>query len=265
MTPKTPCPFEEKIIAFLKAENDTVDPGKIQDHLTRCSSCQQSYTDLVEVAFLLKKRARPQPTPRELKIYHRQLNNSWRREGSWNSIKKQVHTGWDWAFGGRSVSVRFVRVLALLLIGFFIGRIGIGTQTSDSRGKITPHVYLFPLAPRDRQVVVDYITESEIWLLAVVENTSDPNSDKLTHNKEIAHKLLFKTCSLEAIVSPLNNASLSGFLNQMEHVLLEVSNTQERDIGSVFEDIQRTIKETHLHQEPKRLQRMLHAAGYRGA
>lgn len=255
------CSFGDQIEGFLKADKDVCDLNSIQAHLSQCPICRNKYVDLIDIASLLTRRERPKPARDTMREYRRQLKREWRPHSKWAAAWSTLRESFTVR---HSLPLRLARIAALLIIGYFIGRMSFGPAIQHSDDKITQKIYLFPIAPQDRRIVSDYISESEGWLLAVVE-TATPQFEEIHIRKETARKLLFKTCSLEAVISPLNHEPLSGFLNQMEHVLLEISNTPESNLTDVFLEIQRTIRSTNLHEEPKRLQRMLHAAGQRGA
>ena len=112
------------------------------------------------------------------------------------------------------------------------------------------------LQTEDLKLVNDYFVKSEILLLTV-KNTSE-NDDafpsELILDKKLAQDLLNKTLLIQEKAALLNNESLSVFLNQIEFLLLEISNTDDREIIAVFKQIREVMNAARLLYESKNFQ-----------
>jgi hypothetical protein len=118
-------------------------------------------------------------------------------------------------------------------------------------------VQLLP-TKEDIQFIADYMVKSELLLLTIANNpTSEPSEADIYLNKDIAQNLLYKSAQVQRKARELDDKVIITFLTHLELVLLELSNREEQEIRSTFQDIKEMVNETDMLQKSRRLQQRL--------
>lgn len=249
------CPNEKQLNDYFEGSLPRERKRAIDKHIAGCPSCQYLLKDLENVDSLLRARKRPEPAKSLHKQYVAQLN----------SLFPVVHSG-PWKKGLAVLSrlfgyspqrnlVRFAYGLILVLFGFFIGRYGMIQQRDRAEQGKTANLVLVSISSADREIFQDYLTRSEIWLLSMGNTTVQDRKlvRDFSLDRETAVYLLGQMPFLEQKAYTIQDSSLIRFLNGIEPLLLETSNTKHSEVG-LISDIQKIISNKQLIDENRRLQ-----------
>jgi hypothetical protein len=152
------------------------------------------------------------------------------------------------------VPIWVISAIAFIFLGIIIGRKVLIPPISE-KIVIQPNIVMLTLMPSDARMVHDFMVESEILLLAIV-NTEEEDEREMEFHKEVAQSLLIQTAFVEDKAKVIESVSFSQFLTKLETILLEVTNIEKEFEKENMDQVRVLIQETNLHHETKRFQKM---------
>ena len=254
------CPSEKILFDFLEGSQPSDASLRIKKHLDVCAACRSQYNELLKAQTLLIQRRRPEPSGKILLSYHQNLKQAFAPVTMWIRIKNHLEYGYNLLIHSRPLSIRLARGMALLLIGIFIGKIIFQPIGQQSREK--PSIIMLTMSPTDVRFMTDYMTQSEIWLLAVANIPSAQKIEKsdLLFNKEVAQRLLIKTTFMEERKQQIDSELFTKFLNHFELLLLEIANASDERMVDISTEIKVMIENSSLLYETRLLREMFETA-----
>ncbi|MBN2411797.1 zf-HC2 domain-containing protein [candidate division KSB1 bacterium] len=251
------CKYQNILVEYLDGSSD---PGKeeIEKHLRECPVCSAQIAGLRKTQQLLQNRRRPDPSLELLYQYQTNLEKLFPVKTRFTLFREWMVQSWQNIRDLNPAALRMATAAVLILIGVFIGRLIFYHPATDVLNYRGADLVVIKLQPEDLKLVNDYFVQSEILLLAV-KNTSDQGGalpSELILDKKLAQDLLNKTLLIQEKTARLNDESLSVFLNQIEFLLLEISNTDDREIIDVFKQIRQVVNAAGLLYESKNFQQM---------
>jgi len=237
------CDQKYLIVGYFFNEMTPHQQQQFEHHLAGCDKCQQYLNVLATTSSAIKKHKREQPDKELLNNYHFQLKNKFLGE---ERILLKIEKHFQAFLTKPSISLRIAEAVVLLLIGFFIGKMGF--KGSDSlKQSIIPDGLTFQ-SPVEQLLLNNYLQETEIVLLDVAN--LDPVEDSkiifnLIQSAKYKH-LLQKTILLRDQAKELENYQLTGLLNQIELILLELYNVEKNTLAETFYDIKQQMKDSHV-------------------
>ncbi len=252
------CNFQNNLIEYIEGSMDSKTKDEIKKHLPECPACSQQLAGLQKVHQLLQNRQRPEP-PLEL-LYHYQtyLGKLFPVKTRFTILREWISETWQYVRDLNPVGLRMATAVVLVLVGIFIGRLIFYNPATEILNNQQSNLVVIKLQPEDLKLVSDYFVQSEILLLTI-KNTSEQGdvlTSELMLDKNLAQDLLNKTLLIQEKAALLNNESLSVFLNQIEFLLLEISNTDDREIIDVFKQIRQVMNAARLLYESKNFQQL---------
>jgi len=252
------CQFKNELDEYVEGSIDSKTRYELEHHLRECPACSQQLAGLQRVHRLLQNRQRPEPSLELLYNYQTSLEKYFPVKTRFAIVKEWITTTWQNVQDYHPVGLRIATAAALIIFGIFIGRLIFYTPTNEILNNQQTDLVVIKLDPEDLKLVSDYFVQSEILLLAI-KNAPDEGSaipSEFTLDKKLAQELLRKTLFIQEKAALLNNESLLTYLNQIEFLLLEISNTDDQEIISVFKQIRQVINATRLLYESKNFQQM---------
>lgn len=247
------CPFEYLLVSYMHNELSADNRLDLEKHMSRCDHCRSRLADFADVDKLLHNYERESVSKVLFRIYKKQLAALYKRETLWENslnILRRLST----LITSRRPALRVVRSFALLFIGILVGRYlffptHLPPVTSES---------LTALSKNDIQFISDYVVKSELLLLTIANSTADePSDDDIFFNKDIAKTLLYKTAQVQRKAHALDDQIIITFLTHLELVLLEISNREDEEIRSSFQEIRDMVNEANMLHKSRMLQRRL--------
>jgi hypothetical protein len=252
------CPSEKLLFDSIESKQPSDASLQVKEHLECCDVCRTKYNELLKVETLLMHRQRIQPSKEILRSYHQNLKQAFAPEPMWIRIRNRFEYAYHLFIDSRPLGVRLARGMALLLIGIFIGKVIFQPIDKQDGSSEKPSILTLTMSPTDVQFITEYITQSEIWLLAVANIPSTQNVEKaeLLFNKEVAQRLLIKTSFMEERKQQIDSELLTKFLNRFELLLLEVANASDEKMVDISNEIKLMIENSTLLHETKQLREM---------
>lgn len=247
----TTCKFEKSLVDLIQGQLSLNEHTFVKKHIGTCETCRKKYLELKAVHSMLIKRQRPKPYGKLLTSFRRYLKHEFIPKPKSPRIKGHFLSAYRLFFDSDTMGLRIVKIISLIVVGIFIGRMIFYTRHEQSI--VNPNIMLISITPADRQFMTDFFTESEIWLLAIVNIPphEEYGKSELLFHKEIARKLLMKTPFMDEIKLQLNNEMFTKFYNRLELLLLEVANTSDERMMNVSLETGQIIKNTTLLIEMK--------------
>ncbi len=244
------CDQEYIVVDYFFNELNQRERQNFENHLSYCKVCQEHVTALATTSKVLKKQKREQPEKKLLQNYHLQLANEF-------NTGKKVNSGFDQIiekFIRRpSIAIRLAESVVLILIGIFIGKMTI-QESSTALDSVALNDVPFG-SQVEELLLKNYLQQTEMILLDVA-NLDPVEDEQLLFNLIQSSKykyLLQKTLLLRDQAKELENHQLSGLLNQIELILLELYNMETNASVETLSLIKQQLKETHLLIEIKSL------------
>jgi len=255
----TTCPSKGDLYAFIEGNQKPEDNERIRMHLNSCDACRKNIHDLQLVQTVLLHRKRPTPSKALLNAYQDNLAYEFRSVTTIDRLKETIKTVYTFVFDSRPLSVRIAKAVALLVVGILIGRLIFQPIHRPTLDPSKPSIVLLSMTPADIKFMTDFCTQSEIWLLAIVNmpKTEETDPSDLQFNREIAQRLLLKTSIIGDKIQHIQNEQpYSKFFNRVEQLLLEAANASDDRIQEVSENIKQTIKSSALLYETQHVREM---------
>lgn len=253
----TTCKFEKSLVDLIQGQLSLDQQSLAKNHVDSCEACRKKYLELKAIHSMLMKRQRPEPSKKLLACFRQYLKHEFIPRPKLPPIKERLFSAYRLFFDSDTMGLRTVKIVSLILVGIFIGRMIFYTR--HERSMIKPNIMLISFTPADRQFMTDFFIESEIWLLALVNISPHEEYGKpdLLFHKEIARKLLMKTPFMDEIKLQLNNEMFTKVYNRLELLLLEVANTSDEKLMNVSLETGQIIKNTTLLIEMKVLREII--------
>lgn len=253
------CPSEKMLFSLVDGQLNPEDRKRLRSHLADCESCRSKFQELESIQALLTRRQRPQPSKLLFKTYRTNLHREFMPETPWSRAKQALESVIAYVFDSRPTGMRLIKAAALVMIGVFIGRLIFQPSSQYGTAPQSANIILLSTNPAEVKFMNDFCTQSEIWLLAVVNMPPAEEADKseFVFNKEIAQKLLLKTSLMDDKIRQIDNDNYSKFINSIELLLLEAANASDERMTEVTEEIKFTIESSNLLYEARQFREML--------
>ena len=254
----TTCPSKGYLFAFIEGKQKPEDKERIRIHMNSCDACRKDVHELQTVQTVLFNRKRPEPSKALLNVYRDNLEHEFRSVTTVDRLRETIKTVYTFVFDSHPLSVRIAKAAALLVIGVLIGRLIFQPIHHPASDPSRPNVVLLSMTPADIKFMTDFCTQSEIWLLAIVNmpKTEETDQSDLQFNKEIAQRLLLKTSIIGDKIQHIQNEPYAKFFNRVEQLLLEAANASDDRIQEVSENIKQTIESSTLLYETQHVREM---------
>jgi len=243
------CQQQHLVVDYFFNELNKIQRAEFERHLANCQVCHESYTALSEIAPLIKKQQRADPNNRLFRQYHRNLRKMFSTS---NGISAAVSKIGRFLFSNPPIPVRIAEAAALIIIGIFIGRLTFWESPATTH--INPDKYAEVMEPTAGEVLMkNYLQETEMILLDVANLNPVEYEQFLIHLKQFAiyKSLLQKTILCREQAQELNNEKLLTLIDEIEPILLELSNIENETLNETLAEIRSQIKESHLLLELK--------------
>lgn len=227
----------------------------LQGHLKTCPGCSAEHEKLIALMGVMDKRQRPQMSEDFWDNYYLQVEE--KIEAAKEEEKPLIKTGWRrQRIGNFDFSRRWVlypaAALAIVLVS-----IGIGQFLSLSGGKNivdTAVSSIRRLSPAVAQhfdnlqpLLIDYSNYTPEERETVPEET-------VIMEKRTVQKLLLENQLLKRVVAKENNISAKQLIDELEIILLEISNSSE-DREATLQAVKQLIKDNDILFKMKVLKR----------
>jgi ElaB/YqjD/DUF883 family membrane-anchored ribosome-binding protein len=254
----TTCPSKGDLYAFIEGTQKSEDKERIRIHLNSCDACCKHVQEVQSIQAMLLNRKRPTPEKALLNIYRDNLKQEFRSITTVDRLKETIKTVNTFVFDTRPLSVRIAKAAALLVVGVLIGRLIFQPIHRPVPDSSKPSIVLLSMTPADIKFMTDFCTQSEIWLLAIVNmpKTEETDPSDLQFNREIAQRLLLKTSIIGDKIQHIQNEPYTKFFNRVEQLLLEAANASDDRIQEVSENIKQTIESSALLYETQHVREM---------
>jgi len=223
---------EQRLIEY--AGGEAAEAAFIEQHLKECAACRASYESLQRV--LAAASALPVPEPDasyEARLWRRlapQLEPQTARGGwrEWFSVRRLVTAG---------------AVAALVLAAFLAGRYWPrpGVLPAGQEAVVTPQV-------RERILLVavgDHLDRAQSVLIEIsnTEPGAGTAADEvdISRQQQRAQDLLASNRLYRQTAQRTGDASVAGFLGELEPLLLEIANGPSKVPATTLEELQRRI------------------------
>ncbi|MBN1894959.1 zf-HC2 domain-containing protein [bacterium] len=235
---------------------------KVRIHLRSCRSCRALLEETDAVVRVLRSAPKPDPGRAWMRRYHRELDAGLRSVAAGEKPVLSVFAKVRLFLASLRPALLAAGAAALLIVGILAGRF-ILPRSSGVSGN--PQVLLFSARSPSESQWTDFLTESEIWMLAVVnyEPEEDPGSAYLALNRETAENLLRRSLILEKKGIEPDREGLIRFVQGMQMILLETTNSDE-DAKRLVSDSRQSILEMRLLDRSRLLRRIVRESGSSG-
>lgn len=258
------CTFEKYLLPYLANELAPEEIDNVAAHLKECENCSAAINDLRVVDKALLSYGR-QPAPDSVyAVYTQELDRLFKPTPVWKRMGRHIMSLFFEFIQSPSLGYRLARSVAILAIGVFIGRSLFITPQAPSSSAERTHMTQQPqagalLSSADVQQLSDYFVQSELLLLSIANSTANGGVpiDDLLLNRDIAKILLSKSTTMQRKAGAINDESIIVFLNHLEFVLLELSNREDDQVHSAFQEIREIVKEADLVQKSRQLQKKM--------
>jgi len=243
------CDYEKYMLPYLYGELEEKQHRTVHDHLKECPHCRTLFDEVAEVHQLLTHRKRAK-IPRNLyRTFVRQLREYFAPSSTY--YRDKLQSALSFVFQSRSLTLRVARVMAVLAIGVIIGRFWLSPKTMESTAPEQGQ----SLAVQDVKMIHEYIVQSELFLLTIANSSVEQTrADDILLNKSIAEDLLAKSLTVQRKADRLDDEMILTFLTHLELILLDITNRDEQQVRSTFQEIRELVHEANMIQQSRRLQ-----------
>jgi len=241
------CKQQHLIVDYFFDELNEIKKNEFKKHLANCEACRIYAEAFTTTAPLIKRQKRIKPGSELLQKYYQQLQAKYpTQKKSSNKIKELM----EFLILKPSFSIRIVEAAVILIIGIFIGRATIWKaqpeqQFPNGNGYIASHI--------SELILNHYLQETEMILLDVA-NTNPMEDERVFLNlSQLAQyrNLLQKTSLCRAKAEECNDANLVALIDDIELILLEICNIEQRTLIENVNEIRNQIKESNILFEIK--------------
>jgi hypothetical protein len=225
-------PDEQRLIEY--ATGDAAEPVEIARHLRDCAACRASFESLQRVLAAATSVAVPEPDA----AYEARL---------WRSLRPQLEPrtarlGWREWFAPRRLALAGA-MASMVLVAFLAGRYWPrpGLPQASPEATVTPQV-------RERILLVavgDHLDRAQSVLIEVSNaepGTATAGSEvDISRQQQRAQDLLAANRLYRQTAQRTGDASVAGFLGELEPLLLEIANSPGKVPGAQLEELQRRI------------------------
>ena len=226
------CRLKNKIIDYLYGELPQEDVNDFESHLNKCPACSDNLNQLIRTKNLVSNRIRPLPDKESLKNYHQNLTEIYQGDSLLSRFMQNIVIK-------PPIAVRLAEITVVLIVGIFIGTYFNNTgvpQQKKSEYRV------------NTRFLKNYLFETELLLLEASNMDSEQNLKQILNDNN-CKILLQKTLLLKEQAEKFNKTRLINLLNQLELVLLELSNFEESTIKEELDFVKNNIKDWRLFVE----------------
>ncbi|HDP97573.1 MAG TPA: hypothetical protein ENN22_00105 [bacterium] len=241
------CPFQDRVIDYFFGELSFSEKSEYNTHLSQCPVCAENLKAIKLISPKIKSRQREQPDPEMLRRYEHALKQSWPVSSQQPSIWKRLLQNFVFK---PSLTIRLAEGVALIIIGFFIGRLAVWQPSINNQ--LEKEVEL-SMIHANEQLMENFMQEAEILLLDVANLNPDEDEQILSKLKQLAtyRNLKHKTMLCRHRAEQLGDDKLISLLDELEPILLEFCNLEDEMLPEKLSEIQFMIRESQLLNEIK--------------
>ncbi len=257
----TKCKYSHLLPLFLDGGMSNSEHDDFTSHLDECKDCSESLNGLTSIEQMLEQYNRQEPLVEILYAYQTRLAKHFPITNRFVAAWRRISNSWNWIWDYHPRMMTIARASAFVFIGVLIGRFVFYTPVNEPE-MLASNAEIMILAPdsKDVHLVNEFFTQSEILLLAIKhtdENSSAQQTSDLKFEKQLAQNLLFKSQQLQENMIVLQDQELKAFLEKLELVLLEISNTEDSEIRYIFTELKKIINNTKMVNQSKQIQKKI--------
>lgn len=234
------CPAKNKFIDYVYGELNEEESVKFQNHVDVCSTCSEYLVNLMHTNELLSKRIRPSPKKALLNSYYKNLHEIYRSE---NWIERLFKNIFEHVVVRPSFALRLAEIAVIFVLGIFIGK-------NTFKPDIAPQLATEEVV--DIKFLNNYLFEAEMLLLEITNVEEDGDFQSILRDQNYAY-LLQKTVLLKEEARRSNDTRLLNFLDEIELILLELTNLEAAHYFEELNMMRKRIKDLHLFVQLKAL------------
>ncbi len=237
---------QEMLAEALYGNMDSPDRDRFEQHLGRCGTCRQEYTELLAARDLSSRRRRPEPDPSFWESYWNRLGARMHREKV--AFHPTPRSHWliavrRWKLPGGVLQA--AAALVLVVSGIFIGRVLMAPPSA-----VTPEAVQaadqagdggLELAARTQ----DYVRRSKLVLMAIVNfepATEDPYILDLPLQQRISQDLVQEAAWLKPNLALAHQRLLGELIADLEAVLLQIANLEQPQVVAAVALVQAGVQ-----------------------
>lgn len=251
------CKTAERLADFLSGEMSGQERKLIESHLESCQFCQKILAELQEVHNFLRYRPRPLVSEKFLSDYHQSLNTRFGTESWGSSLFNRFIHFLDIFFLHPSPSLRMAEIISFVMAGIIFGWFLFSSQNQGTfEPRYVPPSMSYPIFGIDLRFLNEFLMQSEIFVLEI-RNSDEaelPLKEEMNFRKKSAQKLLIETFRIHEIALAHDDLQILSFLTNMEMVLYEITNWDEKEAKLSTKAIQEVIREANLLDQINKLQ-----------
>lgn len=241
------CAKQYQIVDYFFDELNEIQKNEFEKHLANCEDCRNYFESFFSTAALIKEQKRIKPKPEMLDLYYQALKTKYPTRKKFSFRAKDLL---DFLIIKPSFPIRIAEAAVLLMIGIFIGRATIWKaepvqQFTNGNGYAASHV--------SELILNHYLQETEMILLDVVNTSPDEDDQVLLSFAQLAQygNLLQKTSLCRSKAEETNDEKLIMLIDDIELILLEICNIEQRTLTEKVNEIREQINESNLLFEIK--------------
>jgi len=247
------CSKSKQIIELVDGKLSRHERKTLETHIRQCSICRSFLKDFNQIDQVLTHHERRKPPVYLLKEYHQTLSRHF------SPHSKPAGNSWILSFLFHPSPVMlFSQGAALLTAGVLIGWIVFNQPSDVSRLPAT----VVRISPNTSRQIRTFFHESEIWLLDMMNlpQNGDVAIQDWNMTYDQAEQLLRKINIIQEFNGSIADSRLQHYLNELEIMLLEMTNGGNEDHSGIVRQIRQTIVDLDLLFRVNMLKQRLPAA-----
>ncbi len=253
----TNCKNINHIISYLTGELAPDQQRNFKEHLQNCAVCRTQVQQCRQAHDILKQHHRVEPPQELYTAYTDELCSMFPAPSRWRRTRHLV-SQMTTPLTSIKPAFRIARALAFVIIGMLIGRLlFINPENDDITLPYNVQSYT-DISESDIEFISAFFVRTELLLLSI-QNTTPSQADpvNLQLNQTLAHELLQQATQIHRKAGYLEDESLFMFLDQLEVILLDISNRDDAEIRTTFQNLKKLIKDAQLVRHAQEWQKQL--------
>jgi|GEM_PF-3987867 len=253
----TECIKTDEIIPYLTGEIGPEQKRNIEKHLRTCETCQKLIQQCRHAHIILTQYRRDEPPTELYSAYSDELRTIFTTPSRRKKIKAVLASVTIPLTSTKPV-FRLGRALAFVLIGVLLGRVLFLNPEKEEMFLPYDVQSYTGITESDLELISTFFVRSELLLLSI-QNTSPGQADPadLQLNQTLANELLQQSTQIHRKVNYFKDESLFIFLDQLEVILLDISNRDKAEIRYTFQNLKKLIKDAQLVRHAQEWQKQL--------
>ncbi len=241
------CSKQNLIVDYFFGELNEIQKTEFKKHLANCEDCRNYFEAFASTAPLIKEQKRIKPKPEMLNLYYQALKTKYPTRKKFSFRTKDLL---DFLIIKPPFPIRIAEAVVVLMIGIFIGRATIwkaepAQQFTNGNDYTTSHV--------SELILNHYLQETEMILLDVANTNPNEDEQVFLNLSQLAQyrNLLQKTSLCREKAEEANDEKLVTLIDDIELILLEICNIEQRTLTEKVNEIREQINESNLLFEIK--------------